>query len=47
MEVELKSDWQEVQVELLKNLHGYKLKDVNDDATWTTSPRERATTGSC
>ncbi len=32
MEFELKSDWQEVQVELLKNLHGYKFKDIDDDA---------------
>lgn len=32
MEFELKSDWQEVQVELLKNLHGYEFKDVNDEA---------------
>jgi hypothetical protein len=32
MEVELKSDWQEVQVELLKNLHGYEFKELNDEA---------------
>jgi hypothetical protein len=32
MEVELKSDWQEVQVELLKKLHGYEFKDFNDEA---------------
>lgn len=32
MEVELKSDWQEVQVELLKNLHEYEFKDLNDEA---------------
>jgi hypothetical protein len=31
MEVELKSDWQEVQVELLKHLHGYEFKDLNDE----------------
>ena len=31
MEVELKSDWQEVEVELLKSLHGYEFKDVNDE----------------
>jgi hypothetical protein len=31
MEVELKSDWQELQVELLKSLHGYEFKDVNDE----------------
>ena len=31
MEVELKSDWQDVQVELLKNLHGYEFKDINDE----------------
>ncbi len=31
MEVELKSDWQEIQVELLKRLHGYKFKDINDE----------------
>lgn len=29
MEVLLKSYWQEVQVELLKHLDGYKLKTVN------------------
>jgi hypothetical protein len=32
MEVELKSDWQGVQVELLKTLHGYEFKDLNDEA---------------
>lgn len=32
MEFKLKSDWQEVQVELLKNLHGYEFKDIDDDA---------------
>jgi hypothetical protein len=31
MEVELKSDWQELQVELLKNLHGYEFNDMNDE----------------
>ena len=31
MEFELKSDWQELHVELLKNLHGYKFKDINDE----------------
>ena len=31
MEVELKSDWQELQVELLKSLHGYEFKDLNDE----------------
>jgi len=31
MEVELKSDWQEVQVELLKSLHGYEYKDLNGE----------------
>ena len=31
MEVELKSNWQEVEVELLKSLHGYEFKDVNDE----------------
>ena len=31
MEVELKSDWQEVEVELLKSLHGYEFKDVNNE----------------
>ena len=29
MEVELKSDWQDTQVELLKSLHGYEVKKVN------------------
>ena len=32
MEVELKSDWQDVQVELLKGLQGYEFKDLNDEA---------------
>ena len=32
MEIELKSDWQEIQVELLKNLHGYEFKELNDEA---------------
>ena len=31
MEVELKSNWQEIQVELLKNLHGYEFKELNDE----------------
>jgi hypothetical protein len=31
LEVELKSNWQEVEVEILKSLHGYKFKDVNDE----------------
>lgn len=31
MEVELKSDWQDTQVELLKSLHGYEAAKVNDD----------------
>lgn len=32
MEIELKSDWQDTQVELLKAIHGYKLAKVNDDS---------------
>jgi hypothetical protein len=31
MEVELKSNWQEVEVEIMKSLHGYEFKDVNDE----------------
>lgn len=31
MEVELKSDWQDIQVELLKSLHGYEVEKVNDE----------------
>lgn len=31
MEIELKSDWQDTQVELLKSLHGYEAAKVNDD----------------
>ena len=31
MEVELKSDWADTQVELLKSLYGYKVSDVNDE----------------
>ena len=31
MEVELKSDWQDVQVELLKGLQGYEFKNLNDE----------------
>ena len=31
MEVILKSDWQKIQVELLKNLHGYEYKDLNGE----------------
>ena len=34
MEFELKSDWQDVQVELLKNLHGYEFKELNDEANY-------------
>lgn len=30
MEIELKSDWQDTQVELLKTLQGYELSKVND-----------------
>ena len=29
MEVELKSDWQDTQVELLKTLHGYEVAKFN------------------
>jgi len=31
VEVELKSNWQDVQVELLKSLHGYEFKDFSDE----------------
>jgi hypothetical protein len=31
LEVELKSNWQDAQVELLKNLHGYEFKDLSDE----------------
>lgn len=31
MEFELKSDWQELHVELLKSLHGYEFKELNDE----------------
>ncbi|MBC8225086.1 hypothetical protein H8E65_10880 [Candidatus Bathyarchaeota archaeon] len=31
MEVKLHSNWQEVEVELLKSLHGYEFKEVNDE----------------
>ncbi len=31
MEVELKSNWQDAQVELLKNLHGYEFKNLSDE----------------
>jgi len=31
MEVELKSDWLVTQIEVLKCLHGYELKGVNDE----------------
>jgi len=31
MEVELKSDWQDTQVELLKTLHGYEVAEVNKE----------------
>ena len=31
IEVELKSEWQDIQVELLKQLHGYKMKGVNEE----------------
>jgi len=31
VEVELKSNWQDTQVELLKSLHGYEFKDLNDE----------------
>lgn len=45
MEVELKSDWQEVEVELLKSLYGYEFKDVNDEIGYVdyvaTRARER------
>lgn len=31
MEVELNSDWLVTQIELLKSLHGYEMKEVNDE----------------
>jgi hypothetical protein len=31
MEFELKSDWQDIQVELLKQLHGYKMKGIDKE----------------
>jgi len=31
MEVELRSSWQDIQVELLKSLHGFEVTDVNED----------------
>jgi hypothetical protein len=31
LEVKLLSNWQKVEVELLKSLHGYEFKDVNDE----------------
>jgi hypothetical protein len=31
LEVKLQSNWQKVEVELLKSLHGYEFKDVNDE----------------
>ena len=31
MEVELKSNWQEVEVELQKVLHGYEFKNLNNE----------------
>jgi len=34
MKVELKSDWQEIQVELLKNMHGYEFKELNNKADY-------------
>ncbi len=41
MEVELKSHWQEVQVELLKHLDGYKLKTVNDEVGYVDYVAEK------
>lgn len=31
MEVELRSSWQDIQVELLKSLHGFEVTDVNEE----------------
>jgi hypothetical protein len=31
MEVELRSSWQDLQVELLKSIHGYEMIDFNDE----------------
>lgn len=31
MEVELKSSWQDIQVELLKSLHGFEATEVNEE----------------